>query len=68
MRKLRNIELNIFIYFIIYLDVIMKITVSPVTISCCFIPCKNLKTKIKNLKNVDLRHMFLSKIGLKFPF
>ena len=41
MRKLRIVEMNIFIYRILYFDVIMKKSVSPVTISHCFLPCNS---------------------------
>ena len=60
MRKLRIVEMKIFINCIIYFDVIMKKTVSLITILNCFHACKPWCIKI-TLKMFILRHMCLSK-------
>ena len=58
MRKLRIIEMNVFLYRIIFFDVIMKKTVSLISILNCLLACKPWYIKI-TLKMFIVRHMFL---------
>ena len=51
MRKIRTVQMKIFIYCIIFFDVIMKKTVSPISISHWFLPVKN-HGALNNFKNV----------------